>query len=78
MKMGYYTIYQIIVKDKVKYKVDSGKTLYIARFKKYVVNPYRDVKEFTSLEKAKEYVGLKLVKKSQEKKKKIAKLPKSL
>ena len=36
------------------------------------------MKEFTTLEKAKEYVGLKLVKKSQEKKKKIAKLPKSL
>ena len=78
MKMGYYTIYQVTTKDKIKYKVDSGKTLYIARFKKYVVNPYRDVKEFTSLEKAKEYVGLRLVKKSQEKKKKLAKLPKSL
>jgi hypothetical protein len=46
MKMGYYTIYQVTTKDKIKYKVDSGKTLYIARFKKYVVNPYRDVKEF--------------------------------
>jgi DNA-binding Lrp family transcriptional regulator len=78
MKMGYYTIYQVTTKGKIKYKVDSGKTLYIARFKKYVVNPYRDVKEFTSLEKAKEYVGLKLVKKTQEKKKKLAKLPKSL
>ena len=66
MKMGYYTIYQVTTKDKIKYKVDSGKTLYIARFKKYVVNPYRDVKEFTSLEKAKEYVGLRLVKKSQD------------
>ena len=78
MKMGYYTIYQVTTKGKIKYKVDSGKTLYIARFKKYVVNPYRDIKEFSTLEKAKEYVGLKLVKKSQEKKKKIAKLPKSL
>ena len=78
MKMGYYTIYQVTTKGKIKYRVDSGKTLYIARFKKYVVNPYRDVKEFTTLEKAKEYVGLKLVKKSQEKKKKIAKLPKSI
>lgn len=78
MKIGYYTIYQVTTKGKIKYKVDSGKTLYIARFKKYVVNPYRDIKEFSTLEKAKEYVGLKLVKKSQEKKKKIAKLPKSL
>jgi DNA-binding Lrp family transcriptional regulator len=78
MKIGYYTIYQVTTKGKIKYKVDSGKTLYIARFKKYVVNPYRDIKEFSTLEKAKEYIGLKLVKKSQEKKKKIAKLPKSL
>lgn len=78
MKIGYYTIYQVTSKGKIKYKVDSGKTLYIARFKKYVVNPYRDIKEFTTLEKAKEYVGLKLVKKSQEKKKKLDKLPKSL
>ena len=78
MKIGYYTIYQVTTKGKIKYKVDSGKTLYIARFKKYVVNPYRDIKEFSTLEEAKEYVGLKLVKKSQEKKKKIAKLPKSL
>ena len=59
MKMGYYTIYQVTTKGKIKYKVDSGKTLYIARFKKYVVNPYRDIKEFSTLEKAKEYVGLK-------------------
>jgi DNA-binding Lrp family transcriptional regulator len=42
------------------------------------MNPYRDLKEFASLDKAKDYVGLKLVKKSQDKKKKIDKLPKSL
>jgi DNA-binding Lrp family transcriptional regulator len=61
-----------------KYIVDSGKTLYVARFKKYIINPYRDVKEFKSLDKAKEYIGTKLVKRTQEKKKKIARLPKSL
>jgi DNA-binding Lrp family transcriptional regulator len=58
--------------------VDSGKTIYIARFKKYIINPYRDIKEFKSLDKAKDYVNLKLAKKSQDKKKKIDKLPKSL
>jgi DNA-binding Lrp family transcriptional regulator len=36
------------------------------------------VKEFKSLEKAKDYVNSKLAKKTQDKKKKIAKLPKSL
>ena len=78
LKIGYYSIYQIKTTRGVKYKVDSGKTIYIERFKKYIVNPYRDTKEFTSLEKAKEYVGLKLVKRGQDKKKKLAKLPKSL
>jgi DNA-binding Lrp family transcriptional regulator len=78
MKMGYYSIYEDKSSRGTKYVVDSGKTLYVARFKKYIVNPYRDVKEFKSLEKAKDYVGLKLVKKSQDKKKKINMLPKSL
>ena len=78
LKIGYYSIYQIKTTGGVKYKVDSGKTIYIARFKKYIINPYRDTKEFTSLEEAKEYIGLKLVKRNKEKKKKISKLPKCL
>jgi DNA-binding Lrp family transcriptional regulator len=78
LKMGYYSIYVEKTLKGVKYIVDSGKTLYVARYKKTIVNPYRDLKEFKTIEKAKEYVGLKLVKKTQEKKKKIDKLPKSL
>jgi hypothetical protein len=78
LKIGYYSIYEIKTPRGVKYKVDSGKTIYIQKFKKYIINPYRDEKEFTSLDKAKDYVGLKLVKKSQDKKKKIDNLPKSL
>lgn len=78
LKIGYYSIYEIKTPRGVKYKVDSGKTIYIQRFKKYIINPYRDEKEFTSLDKAKDYIGFKLVKKSQDKKKKIDKLPKSL
>jgi DNA-binding Lrp family transcriptional regulator len=77
-KVGYYSIYIEKTKNSSKYVVDSGKTIYIAKFKKTIMNPYRDIKEFKSLTKAKEYVGLKLVKKSQEKKKKMDKLPKSL
>jgi hypothetical protein len=77
-KIGYYSIFEETGKKGKKYIVDSGKTLYVARFKKYIINPYRDVKEFKSLDKAKDYVGLKLVKKSQDKKKKINMLPKSL
>jgi DNA-binding Lrp family transcriptional regulator len=78
LKVGYYSIYSEKTRIGLKYIVDSGKTIYIAKYKKTVMNPYRDVKEFKSLEKAKEYASLKLVKKSQEKKKKIDKLPKSL
>jgi hypothetical protein len=77
-KMGYYSIYEIKTNRGKKYMVDSGKTIYIERFKKTIANPYRDKKEFKSLELAKEYVGLKLVKRSQEKKKKLKSLPKSL
>ena len=33
-KIGYYTIYEIKLGVKVKYKVDSGKLLYVAKFKK--------------------------------------------
>ena len=77
-KMGYYSIFIEETKKGTKYIVDSGKTIYIERFKKYIINPYRDVKEFKTLEKAKDYVGLKLVKKTQEKKKRLDKIPKSL
>lgn len=77
-KIGYYTIYEIKVGAKVKYKVDSGKLLYVAKFKKYIANPYRDVKEFTTLTKAKEYVLSKLKKGLIEKQKKLDNLPKSL
>jgi hypothetical protein len=77
-KIGYYSIYEEKVYKGIKYTVDSGKTLYVARFKKTIVNPYRDVKDFKTLEEAKEYVNKKLKKKTKEKKKKIARLPKSL
>lgn len=78
MKIGYYSIFEIKTPKGIKYQIDNGKTIYIERFKKYVINPYRDVKEFRTLDKAKDYIKLKLVKKSQDKKKKIDKLPKSL
>jgi hypothetical protein len=78
LKVGYYSIYEILTTRGKKYKVDSGKTIYLQRFKKYIINPYRDEKEFASLDKAKEYIKGKLSKKTKEKKKKIDKLPKCL
>ena len=78
LTIGYYSIFVQKTPKTTKYVVDSGKTIYIARFKKYIINPYRDLKEFKSLDKAKDYVNQKLAKKTQDKKKKLAKLPKSL
>ena len=77
-KMGYYSIYVVKSSKSTKYVVDSGKTIYIDRLKKYIINPYRDIKEFKTLEKAKEYVGLKLIQKTKQKEKKLKSLPKSL
>lgn len=77
-KMGYYSIFIDETKKGTKYIVDSGKTIYIERFKKYIINPYRDTKEFKTLDKAKDYISLKLVKNTKEKKKRIDKIPKSL
>ena len=62
LKVGYYSIYEILTTRGKKYKVDSGKTIYLQRFKKYIINPYRDEKEFTSLDKAKDYIKNKLSK----------------
>ena len=78
LKIGYYSIYIEKTFKGTKYIVDSGKTIYVERFKKYIINPYRDLKEFNNIDKAKDYVKLKLVKKGQDKKKKLDSLPKSL
>jgi len=78
LKIGYYSIFEIKTKSSTKYVADSGKTIYIARFKKYIINPYRDVKEFATIDKAKAYAKLKLKKKTKDKNKKLSKLPKSL
>lgn len=75
---GYYTIYEVRSRGKVKYKVDSGKLLYVARYKKYIPNPYRDIKEFNTIESATNYVSKKLKSSKKRKEKKLKSLPKSL
>jgi hypothetical protein len=78
LKKGYYEINKITDKTSIVYEVDSGKYIFIERFKKYIVNPYRDIKRFKSLDKAKQYCDLKLVTNKQKKEKKLKALPKSL
>lgn len=77
-KIGYYSVYEEKTIKGVKYVADSGKTIYIDRLKKYIINQNRDLKEFKTLEKLREYVQSKLNKKSKEKEKKLSKIPKSL
>lgn len=78
LKMGFYSFYEKKVGTKKKIVVDSGKLLYSQRFKKYLPNPYRDVKEFNNIDDAKTYVFKKLSKHNKDKEKKIKELPKSL
>ena len=77
-KKGYYSIFKITKKNITIYKVDSGKTIYLARFHKYIINKHRDVKEFKTLNGALKYVKAKLTKKTKQKKKILKKIPKSL
>ena len=77
-KIGYYSLTEIKSRNSIKYEVDSGKTIYIDRLKKYIINPYRDVKEFKTIDDAKEYVNKVLSKKTETKKNNLKKLPKSL
>jgi hypothetical protein len=77
-KIGYYSVYIEKTTKGTKYIADSGKTIYLPRFKKYIINPNRDLKEFSTLPKLKEYVQGKLKKKTKEKEKKLSKIPKSL
>ena len=77
-KIGYYSIYETKVKSQKKYKVDSGETLYLARFQKTIVNPYRDTRNFNTMDAAEGYIKKKLLKKTKAKKKILKKLPKSL
>jgi DNA-binding Lrp family transcriptional regulator len=78
LKMGFYSFYEKKIGTKKKIVVDSGKLIYSQRFKKYLPNPYRDVKEFNTIDDAKTYVFKKLSKHTKDKQKKIKELPKSL
>ena len=77
-KVGYFSIYEINTIKSTKYRVDSGKTIFLERFNKTVVNKNQVIKDFLTLAKAKDFAKKKMVKGLKAKKKKIDKLPKSL
>jgi hypothetical protein len=77
-KIGYYEIYEEKTPLGVMFVADSGKTLYIKRFNKIILNPYRDIKKFKKVEDAKLYAKKKIKTSLKKKEKVLAKLPKSL
>lgn len=77
-KMGYYSVFEKKTTKGVKYIADSGKTIYIERLKKIIINKNRDLKEFNNIDKLKDYVQKKLTKGTKIKEKKLSKIPKSL
>lgn len=77
-KKGFYSFYEKKKSGVLTYVVDSGKLLFVAKFNKYIQNPYRDIKEFKTIDEAKKYVDKKLMKSKQIKEKKLKELPKSL
>lgn len=78
LKIGYYSIYEISGGKTIKYRVDSGKTIYIEFLNKTIINKNRIVKDFTTLDKAKDYAKKKMKSGLKKKSKKINKLPKDL
>jgi hypothetical protein len=78
IKIGYYTVYTVIIKTKTKYRVDSGKLVYIPNLRKYVPNKNRDIQEFTTMDEAKSYIKIKMDQNKNKKNVKISKIPKSL
>lgn len=77
-KMGFYSVYEYKIKDKIRYIADSGKTIYIKNLKKTILNPKRDIKEFDTIDKLKGYIKIVLDKKNKIKEDKLKVLPKSL
>ncbi len=77
-KVGFYQISEVKNGLSISYEADSGQYIFIERLKKYIVNKNRDKKKFKTLEKAKDYAALKLIKHNKTKEQKLSKIPKSL
>ncbi len=77
-KVGFYQISEIKNGLSKSYEVDNGQYIFIERLKKYIVNKNRDKKRFKTLEKAKDYAALKLIKHNKTKEQKLSRIPKSL
>lgn len=58
--IGYYSLYEIKTNNKIIYEIDNGKILYSKKFKKYIPNPYREVKQFDNINLAKTYIEKKI------------------
>ena len=74
-KKGYYTLYQISSGKNKQFEIDSGKTIYLPKLKKTILNPYRDIKKFDKIEEATSYINKKLKQRRNKKEKKLKTLP---
>jgi hypothetical protein len=75
-KIGYFNINEIKKNGVTLYEVDSGKLLYVKKYKKYIPNPYRVIKEFKTINQAINFSKKNLEKQNKEKTKRN--IPKSL
>lgn len=66
-KIGYYNLYEIKINNTLKYEIDNGKILYSKKYKKFIVNPYREIKSFDDINDAKKHIENKLKKVKKEK-----------
>jgi nitrogenase molybdenum-iron protein alpha/beta subunit len=66
-KIGYFNITEIKTNTMTTYEVDSGKLLYLKKYKKYVANPYRITKEFKTIKQAIDFSKKNLEKNNKEK-----------
>lgn len=73
-KIGYFTV----TNEGNKYIVDSGKTIYLVKFKKTIINKNRIIKEFKTYEGAEKFIKRQLLVNKKEKEKKVGKSIKSL
>lgn len=66
-KIGYYEIFEVNSDKNVSFLIDSGKVIYSKKLKKFIINPYRDVKNFDTLIEAETYIKSKLNKRKKTK-----------
>jgi hypothetical protein len=77
-KKGFFSVFEITNNNKKVYQIDSGKTIYSEKYKKYYINKNRIIKEFKTIIDAEKYINKITTKTLKIKENKLKKIPKSL